>query len=87
MRLVDKVVLLMVAQGGIYEVLALLFGWETLSEAFDRYLNRWQWVKPVTLTTARHLSNDLAVWADPFAMAFLVINRFRRHTVMVVVDD
>lgn len=60
---------------------------ETLTEAAARYrqrrplLTRW-----AISTVARHLSGELAPWADPLAVAFVVVRRMRHRPVVVVSD-
>jgi hypothetical protein len=63
---------------------------KTLSEAFDGYLKRWPWLKPVTLTLVRHVVNDLDPRIDPIGLGFAAaraVFRRRGRTVVVVVDD
>lgn len=62
---------------------------DTLSEAFDRYMARWPWLKPVCLTLAKHLANELDPRIDPISIGFVAARAlFRRgRTVTVVVVD
>jgi hypothetical protein len=60
---------------------------DTLSEAWDRYLKRWPWLRPVIHTFARHLANDLDPRMDPIGLSFFaaraLLNRRRRLIVVV----
>jgi len=72
----------------VYNVMIAEDG-DTLSEAFDRYLARWPWLKPVCLTLAKHLANELDPRIDPIGLGFVAARAlFRRdRTVTVVVVD
>lgn len=62
---------------------------DTLSEAFDRYMQRWPWLGPAVLTLARHVANDISpAWADPISLGFVAarsIVRRQRRPVLVAV--
>lgn len=62
---------------------------DTISAAWDRYLARWPWLRPVIHTVAKHLANDLQPWADPISLVFLAAKILRRGraVAVVVVDD
>lgn len=61
---------------------------DTLSEAWDRYLARWPWMKPIIHTLAKHLANDLSPQWDPVGIGFVLARAmFRRKPAVVVVVD
>lgn len=63
----------------VYNILVAEEG-DTLSEAFDRYLTRWPWLKPATLMLARHVANDISPeWADPIKLGFIAARMVARR--------
>lgn len=63
---------------------------DTLSEAWDRYLKRWPWLKHVIRVVSKHLANELDPRADPIGIGFVLIRMlFRRSgaVTVLVVDD
>jgi len=73
----------------VYNVFIAADG-DTLSEAFDGYIERWPWLKPALLIVARHVANDLDPRADPIGIGFVLVRaviRRKHRAVVVVVDD
>lgn len=62
---------------------------DTLSEAWDRYQKRWPRLSPIVIhLLAKHLANELAPWADPIGIAFLLLRSIRgRRRLIVVVES
>ena len=85
MRPADRAWLVLAAGVIAYDLLAP--PGETLSEGVDRYLSRRPWLtKLLVLGVAKHLTNEVAPWADPVALGFGVLRALlpRRHVVVVV---
>lgn len=51
----------------------------TLSEAWDRYLDRWPWSATAIRILARHLTNEIHPSVDPIGVGFVLVRQAIRR--------